>query len=228
MSTHTDKASEKEVDVAVPPGLFPQGDPGVNSPARPPSPPSLFRSKWSWFSPAGMEGGVDFRNQVSSQPWTPENQIPHYLPHLMPKSYSRLEGIRTCEKPSCFFQISFRAEQDAIMNEMECLQRKLTSTGVEGMSRLWSYLAQCNNTLFLKNTELAVLKQTMWHPWQQSAVTDMCNPTVHMTDSYVFHNLEDTWGHTPPGLQIFPGKGLQADSTAAGYHSSHLRPASCE
>ena len=31
------------------------------------------RSKCSWFSPAGMEGGVDFRNQVSSQPWTPGN-----------------------------------------------------------------------------------------------------------------------------------------------------------
>ena len=204
-------------------GCSPTESPGMNSPEWPPSPASLSGD----FSPAGMEGRFNFRNQVSSQPWTPGNQTPHHLPHLMPKSYSRSEGIRTCEKPSCFFQIWFRAEQDARMNEMECLQRKLTSKGVEGMSRLWSYLAQ-RNTLFLKNTELAVLKQTMWHPWQQSAVTDMCNPTVHMTDTCVSLNPEDTWGHTPPGLQIFPGKGLQADSTAAGYHSSHLRPASCE
>ena len=44
------------------------------------------RSKCSWFSLAGMEGREGFRDQVSSQPWTPGNQTPHHLPHLMPKS----------------------------------------------------------------------------------------------------------------------------------------------
>ena len=83
----------------------PRESPGMNFSAWPPSPASITRrSKCSWFSPAGMEDGVDFRNQVSSQPWTPGNQTLHHLPHLMPKSYSGPEGTMTCENLSCVFQ----------------------------------------------------------------------------------------------------------------------------
>ena len=105
-----------------------------------------------------MVARVNFRNQVSSQPWTPGNQTSHHLPHLMPKSFSGPEGTHTCEKPSCFFQTPLRAEQDARMSELEGLQRQLICTGEEGMSRLWYYVAQCNS-LFPTNTELTVLKQ---------------------------------------------------------------------
>ena len=44
------------------------------------------------------------------------------------------------------------------MSEWEGLQRQLTCTGEEGMSRLWYYAAQCN-ILFPTNTELTILKQ---------------------------------------------------------------------
>ena len=105
-----------------------------------------------------MVGRVDVRNQVSSQPWMPGNQTSHHLPHFMPKSYSGPEGTHTCEKPSCFFQTPHRAEQGARMSEWEGLQRQLTRTGEERMSRLWYYVAQ-RNILFPTNTELTVLKQ---------------------------------------------------------------------
>ena len=90
------------------------------------------------------------------------------------------------------------------MSELEGLQRKLASIGGEGMSRLRWCVAQSKT--FATSTELAVLKQTMSHLWCQLTVTDTCNPTVHMTDACVSHNPEDTWGHTLPGRQIFPGQ----------------------
>jgi len=90
------------------------------------------------------------------------------------------------------------------MSELEGLQRKLVSTGGEGMSRFRWCIAQSNT--FPTSTELAVLKQTMSQSWCQLTVTDTCNPIVHMTDARVSHNPEDTWGQTPPRTADVPGQ----------------------
>ena len=37
----------------------------------------------------------------------------------------------------------------------------------------------------------------------------MCNSTFHVTDSYIFHNPEDTWEQTPQGQDNFPGRGRE-------------------
>ena len=118
----------------------------------------------------------------------------------MPK---RAGVIWTHEKPSCFSQTPFRAERDARMSEMAELKRKLARIGDRGC-KVPVYVAQ--NIIFPTSTELAVLKQTMSQSWYQSSVIDTHNPTVHRTDACVSHNPEDTWGHTPPGLQIFLGR----------------------
>ena len=86
---------------------------------------------------------------------------------------------------------------------MEGLKRKLARMG-DGGCKVLVYIVQ--NITFPTSTELAVLKQTMSQSWCQLTVTDTCNPTVHMTDTCVSLNPEDTWGHTPPGLQIFLGR----------------------
>ena len=165
-------------------GCSPRESPGVNSAPWPPSPASLVRrSKCSWFSPAGMEGRVDFRNQVSSQPWTPGNQTPYHLPHLMPKSY-RL------------------GESGPMKSHPVSLKSHL------GLSRMPGWVAQ-SNIFFPQALSPQVLKQTMSQPWHKPTVTDTCNPRVHMIDACVSHKPEDTWGHTPPGLQIFAGKGTR-------------------
>ena len=80
--------------------------------------------------------------------------------------------------------------------------KKLASTGGEGMSRLWC----CPKYHFSHKHWARYPETTMSQSWCQSSVTDTCNPTVHMTDTCVSLNPEDTWGHTPPGLQIFPGR----------------------
>ena len=80
------------------------------------------RSKCSWFSPAGMEGGVDFRNQVLSQPWKPGNPN---TPITYFTSNPRVigQGIWSHENLSFFFQTPLRAEQNARMSELEGLPK---------------------------------------------------------------------------------------------------------
>ena len=68
-----------------------------------------------------------------------ETKHPTTLPHFMPRSYSGPAEIWTHEKISCFFQT--RAKHDARMNEMEGLQRKLTS--MEGGCDLKALVLHC-------------------------------------------------------------------------------------
>ena len=175
----------------------------MNSPAWPPSPASL----------SGDQSSADSLQRGWRAGWTLETRCHLSLEHQGTKHLSptsphaqelQAEGVWACKNLSCFSQTPFRAEQDARKSELEGLQRKLASTGGEGMSRLWCCVAQSNT--FPTSTELAVLKQTMSQSRCLSAVTDSCKPTIHRTDACVSHNPEDTWGHTPPGLQIFPGR----------------------
>lgn len=119
-------------------GSSPRESPGVNSSPWPPSPASLVRrSKCSWLFSSGMEGGVDFRNQLSSQPWTQGTKTPSPTsPHAQELQAG---GIWTHEKPSRFSQIPFRAEQDARMTELEGLQRKLARIRERGCKALVLY-----------------------------------------------------------------------------------------
>lgn len=116
------------------------------------------------------------------------------------------------------------------MSETEDLQRKLNSTGKREWEGSGLVLPSVTPS-FPRRTELTVLKKTRSQPWCQSIVTDACHLTIYMTGSCVFHNLGDTWGHTPQGLLIFSGRGNcmqrpRADFLVAGHHSRFLRPAS--
>lgn len=72
-------------------------------------------------------------------------------------SYPRITVAQQESVPvkSSPFQIPLRAEEDTSTSELEGLQRKLTSTEGEGVSK--HYLAEFN-TLFPTKTELAILK----------------------------------------------------------------------
>lgn len=153
------------------------------------------------------------------EPNTPSPTSPH-------AQELQAEGIWACKNLSCFSQTPFRAKQDARKSELEGLQRKLASTGGEGLSRLWCCDAQSNT--FPTSTELAVLKQTMSQSRCLSAVTDSCKPMVHRTDACVSPTLR-TLGDTPhQDCRSSRAGQPQADSPAEDDHSSYVRPASCE
>ena len=111
------------------------------------------------------------------------------------------------------------------MSELEGLQRKLASIGGDGMSRLWWCVAQSNT--FPTSTELAVLKQTMLQSWCQSSVIDT-HTTLQFTGLMpVFPTTMRTLGDTPhQDYRSSRAGGPWADSIAAGYISSYVRPAS--
>ena len=139
----------------------------------------------------------------------------------MPK---RSGVIWTHEKPSCFSQTPFRSEQDARMSEMEGLKIKLTRIGDRGCKVL-VYVAQ--DIIFPTSTELAVLKQTMLQSWCQSSVIDT-HTTLQFTGLMpVFPTTMRTLGDTPhQDYRSSRAGGPWADSIAAGYISSYVRPAS--
>ena len=136
----------------------------MNSSVWPPSSASL----------SGDQSAADSLQQGWRVGWTLETRCHLSLEHQGTKHPSptsphaqelQAEGIWACKNISCFSQTPFRAEQDARKSELEGLQRKLASTGGEGMSRLWCCVAQSNT--FPTSTELAVLKQTMSQSWCQ-------------------------------------------------------------
>ena len=111
-------------------GCSPRKNPGMNSPAWPPSPASLTGDEsCRWFCPVEIEGGVDFRNQVSSQLWTPGNPNTPSPTSTQAQEFSRNADLW---KVILFLLNSVRSEQDARMSELEGLQRRLTSTGKRG------------------------------------------------------------------------------------------------
>jgi len=141
----------------------------------------------------------------------------------MPK---RAGVIWTHEKPSCFSQTPFRAERDARMSEMKGLKIKLARIWDRGCKVL-VYVAQ--DIIFPTSTELAVLKQTMSQSWCQSSVIDT-HVTLQFTGLMpVFPTTMRTLGDTPrQDYRSSRVGGPWANSTAAGYISSYVRPASCE
>lgn len=138
----TDKASEKEADMLVTQEeswgeLFSLATLTCFPPQEIKAAGASFHQGWRVGSTLEIRCRFSLEDSLG-KPNTPSSTSPHAQESQHPRE------SRPHEKLSCFSASPLRVEQGIRKRELQSLQRKLTSTEGEGMSRLWYYLAQCN------------------------------------------------------------------------------------